>query len=654
MNFRLYRIVVGVALSSVVAIIAMAEESDVSFVVTASRSEESPALAPAQIEVITAEKIAQSGADSVVDLLSRVAGVQFSSALSGPGSESVSMRGFGENSFGRVLVLVDGTRLNNPDMQNINWNSIALSDIERIEVVDGSASVEYGNTAVGGVINIITKKHVQKPETSLGVLAGSFYEEQQYLSHKQPVSMGYFSIAADHTGTAGYRDRQGAQTTNVSLHGKLNISDTMSLSLQLAGADLQYQLPGGLTREEFEANPTQAKNWNDAAHEYDGMGQIGFEWLPSEQLQCEVPLSYTVKNITADMSAWSNFTNRLVQTVEARPKLTTIFPVAGNPVRLVSGIDLYGAFLDIDEYSNIQHSQKSGGHTVNQETGGAYLTARMDIVEVVRLTAGLRYDMAAVQAQDGEDTLNDTIIHTAFVYEGGITYQPYKNFKVYASYETLFRYPFIDEQVEVWPTLHFNTGLEPETGFNTEAGVSLDIGKTFQFHGNLYYMCLDNEIAYNMETFKNENMDTTQRFGTNISLIYAPFSYVTLATNYSYVHATYREGPNSENIIPLVPAHRGSIQILCNTPGGLSFGPTALYRSAAYQGGDYNNTLEKIKGFIEYGATVSLALQGSEYRLNIQGSVTNLLNTSYAPLIYYSAYYPADGRTFKLSLKLSF
>ena len=118
-----------------------AQEAALDFIVTAGRTAEDPASVPAQVTVISAAQIAESGASSLVQVLERVPGVSFMPSMAGPGTETVSMRGFGENSFGRVLVLVDGVRQNNPDMKSINWNAVALSDIERIEVLDGSASV---------------------------------------------------------------------------------------------------------------------------------------------------------------------------------------------------------------------------------------------------------------------------------------------------------------------------------------------------------------------------------------------------------------------------------------------------------------------------------------------------------------------------------
>ena len=71
---------------------------------------------------------------------------------------SVDIRGFGETAPLNVLVLVDGRRVNEIDLSGTDWTQIPIDQIERIEIVRGAGSVLYGDNAVGGVINIITKK----------------------------------------------------------------------------------------------------------------------------------------------------------------------------------------------------------------------------------------------------------------------------------------------------------------------------------------------------------------------------------------------------------------------------------------------------------------------------------------------------------------
>ncbi len=84
------------------------------------------------------------------------------------------MRGFGDASVTRVLVLVDGRRVNRPDLAGTNWLQVPVEDVERVEVVRGPASVLYGDHAVGGVINIITKKGGEKLSVTASGMGGSF------------------------------------------------------------------------------------------------------------------------------------------------------------------------------------------------------------------------------------------------------------------------------------------------------------------------------------------------------------------------------------------------------------------------------------------------------------------------------------------------
>lgn len=127
--------------------------------VTATRAEKELQDVPMSVTVMTADDIQRSGARTVGELLEDVPGVQIQNDGS-QGLKRVSIRG--EDAF-RTLVLIDGQKISEHKSMSGSPMLIDASRIERIEVIKGPASVLYGSDAIGGVVNIITKKGGEKP-----------------------------------------------------------------------------------------------------------------------------------------------------------------------------------------------------------------------------------------------------------------------------------------------------------------------------------------------------------------------------------------------------------------------------------------------------------------------------------------------------------
>jgi iron complex outermembrane recepter protein len=170
------------------------EQSDIEVIVTASRVEEPAEEVAAFVSVITAEELSASGQTTLVEALDGLAGIHFRSSSGNAAQAEISMRGFGENSHGRVLVLVDGRRLNRPDLASINWLEIPVENIERIEVVRGGSSILYGDAAVAGVINIITKKGASGFDVAVSGQYGSFNQNQEGVEISGSSDLASFSI----------------------------------------------------------------------------------------------------------------------------------------------------------------------------------------------------------------------------------------------------------------------------------------------------------------------------------------------------------------------------------------------------------------------------------------------------------------------------
>ena len=136
-----------------------AEDSELqSIVVTATKSAKNTADAPAAVSIISAKDIEDQNIHSVDQALTLVPGAY----ASRPGGNEPSVMGThvmlrGIPDASRTLVLVDGQTLNDPYIGTVTWESVPAETVKRIEVVPGPFSSLYGGSAMGGVINIITK-----------------------------------------------------------------------------------------------------------------------------------------------------------------------------------------------------------------------------------------------------------------------------------------------------------------------------------------------------------------------------------------------------------------------------------------------------------------------------------------------------------------
>jgi iron complex outermembrane receptor protein len=114
----------------------------------------------ASTSVVTAEDIARSPGQTIQDVLATIPGVQLQSLFGGVNgvNTTVDVRGFGAFASANTLILINGRRINDLDLAGVDLSTIPLQSIERIEITKGnSGAVLYGDNAVGGVINIITK-----------------------------------------------------------------------------------------------------------------------------------------------------------------------------------------------------------------------------------------------------------------------------------------------------------------------------------------------------------------------------------------------------------------------------------------------------------------------------------------------------------------
>lgn len=181
------------------------------FVVTATRSPLAISRAGSAISVITAEEIAKESPKSPADVLRRVPGVTVVETGGPGGTTTVRIRGA---EAGQTLVLIDGIRVNDPASGSgeFDFSNLSAVDIERIEVLRGPQSALYGSDAMGGVINIITRKGKGAPRVTVGVEGGSYGTKAGRAAvsgSNGPVSYAFSTTGFDTAGFSRYGYRIG-------------------------------------------------------------------------------------------------------------------------------------------------------------------------------------------------------------------------------------------------------------------------------------------------------------------------------------------------------------------------------------------------------------------------------------------------------------
>src|SRR5262249_1012191 len=177
--------------------------------------------------IITSQDIQRSPAQNLPDILSQQTGVQTSHFLSGSnGSQTiVDLRGFGAFGQSNVLILVNGRRQQDFDLQGFDFSSIPLNSIERIEITRGnSGAVLYGDGAIGGVINIVTKRGA--PSAFGGKvegLLGSYNYQEGRFSAAGSQGPWAASVYGNVVGSGGYRQHSELRQDNINPNANYNV-----------------------------------------------------------------------------------------------------------------------------------------------------------------------------------------------------------------------------------------------------------------------------------------------------------------------------------------------------------------------------------------------------------------------------------------------
>src|SRR5713226_5384548 len=246
------------ALCACAASTAWPQDPEDAVVVTATRFPQARSQTLQPVNIITAEDIARSGQQTLVEVLQTLGGVEIASNGGFGQTSSVFMRGANSN---QTLVLVDGMRVNSATLGATALENIPLNQIERIEVVPGQLSSLYGADAMGGVIQIFTKSGKYAPATNVTAGLGTYNTRSVSGGINRTINntdfslnLGYFeSRGFDATKSAAFGhnpDRDGYRNENFS--GKIahHLDERNELGLTVFQSDGHTHFDAGPTTDD--------------------------------------------------------------------------------------------------------------------------------------------------------------------------------------------------------------------------------------------------------------------------------------------------------------------------------------------------------------------------------------------------------------------
>lgn len=498
-------------------------------VVTGTRQAASLSHVPMNVTVVSREQLTENFQSSILPTLTQeVPGLFISSrgvmgyGISGGGSGSLNLRGLSGGS--RVLVLIDG----HPQYANIFDHPIGdayqTMMAERVEVASGPASVLYGSNAMGGVINIVTRKmHDDGVRTSVNVGAGSYGSVQTEVSNQ--VRQGRFSstVAAQYSRSDNHRPHMGFEQYGGYLNLGYDINANLSARLSADVTHFNASHPGTVSSPLLEADQWITRGVVNASlsNHFDRLD--GALMVYSNFGRHKINDGYG-PNANGNQPRANFFRSKDALTGVSFYETAQLFE--GNHTTVGADYQhIYGYAYNTSRQdgSVVPTNFKAGTGKSYRNEWAAYIDIRQDLLEWLTVNAGLRYDWQNLSG--GE-----------LVPQFGIVARPTNSGVLKLTAAKGFRNPSMME-------LYFygtngNVELETERLWNYELSWQHRIGR-FSYKANIFYLKADNLVGTGLKPDGNIGRINTGAFehaGYELQASYRVTPNFSIHANRSYIH----------------------------------------------------------------------------------------------------------------------
>ncbi|MBI3016543.1 MAG: TonB-dependent receptor [Deltaproteobacteria bacterium] len=535
---------------------------------------------------------------SVSDFLKTQKGITVRSQSSSGSLTTANIRGIGAGKAERVLVLLDGVRLNTAQGSGVDLSRISLSSVEKIEILRGGESALYGSDAIGGVINIVTRKNGTHPQLTYGLSdhsislssQGALGQLQLFLNGHGQKEKGDYPFKNPLT----FEDqkRENNQFQSYGGYSKALWQVTSKTSFSVAGEffDATQHTPGSLTWPQNNAIQKDKRMLVDL--------KFTHRLANSQELLIRLPIRKNKMLYSAGSSVHKN--NHL------EPQISFSFPYQEKHL-----ITLLG--------QTYRDKTKSTSYAMPQEkwTFASALKDDYFITPLLMVTPATRLE-------------HSKGLYTVLSPKLGAKYQPLSTFFLKANLSHSFRAPAFDELY--WNSDGFvgNTALIPEKSWDGDIGFSLErFG--IKFENSLFASRIQNLIDYyptlNPNIWTYRNLETNSIWGSEASLesLLPIVSHLYGSLNYTWLNNRAHHTLNS--------ALKWKYQ-------KLNLSLNHQYLSAVRTNDESRPTLPSFY-IVDLGGSYEWAPA-----LTLTAQVENILNRAYERI----PFYPMPGRTFSLSV----
>ena len=458
-------------------------------IVTALRGGGEILQVPMAVSVVYAKDYILSRGVGLNDALWAMPGV-LAQSRSGGQDVRLTIRGFGARGNGDrsnagtirgIKLLVDGIPETDPDGRT-SLDLVDLQSAARIEVVRTNASTLFGN-ASGGVINIESQSPFSTPYLELNNTIGSFVLRRSNLKVGALVGSSRFSLSASNNNFDGWRDQTSSFGSQLHASFVSELDESTRLKLLASGAVNRFEIPGGLTQSQYDADPKQANSTYASRNErrYNRVGRLGFSFSRafSNEHSLEIIGYVTPKVLQRSERGMFRDFNRY----HLGGGIVYQWKPATTPwlARITGGVDeayqdgsiLFYNLVNGERGDSLRTNKREGANTL-----GAFVQAEARLLENLSITIGGRYDRltylseifpAGAKKQSSTDRL--TLNH--FAPKVALLYRLARNHSVYINIGGGVEAPAFNE-VDPPVTLtgvQLNPFLKPMSSTTIELGV---------------------------------------------------------------------------------------------------------------------------------------------------------------------------------------